>query len=87
MADMAGMDVAHRVEAFVFESLLLGDRARVPEPSESLLESGVIDSTGVLELIEFLEQDFGIHIEDSETVPDNLDSVERIVAFVARKSP
>lgn len=75
-----------RVEEFVFETLLLGDRNRMPGRAESLIESGAADSTGVLELIEFLEQEFNITVEDSETVPDNLDSIERIVAFVARKS-
>ncbi|WP_447942445.1 acyl carrier protein, partial [Microbacterium aurum] len=71
---------------FIFENLVLGDRARMPAPTESLIESGVIDSTGVLELIEFLEDEFGITVEDSETVPENLDTIERVVAFVARKS-
>ncbi|WP_315549299.1 acyl carrier protein [Microbacterium aurum] len=75
-----------RVETFIFENLVLGDRARMPAPTESLIESGVIDSTGVLELIEFLEDEFGITVEDSETVPENLDTIERVVAFVARKS-
>jgi len=74
-----------RVEEFIFEDLLLGDRSRMPERTQSLIESGVIDSTGVLELIEFLQDEFGISIADSETIPDNLDSIERIVEFVARK--
>jgi len=78
-------DIGVRVEGFIFENLLLGDRTRVPGRTDSLIESGVIDSTGVLELIEFLEQDFGIQVDDSETVPENLDTVERIVAYVTRK--
>ncbi|MGP3535742.1 hypothetical protein ACTU3I_13170 [Microbacterium sp. RD1] len=80
-------DIAERVESFIFETLLLGDASRVPARDDSLIESGVIDSTGVLELIEFLEQDFGITVRDDETVPDNLDTVDRITAFVARKRP
>lgn len=74
-----------RVEAFIFENLVLGDQARMPSPADSLIESGVVDSTGVLELIEFLEEEFGITVEDSETVPENLDTIDRIVAFVVRK--
>lgn len=73
------------VEAFIFESLVLGDRQRMPSPTDSLIESGVVDSTGVLELIEFLEEEFGITVEDSETVPENLDTIDRVVAFVLRK--
>jgi len=78
--------IIERVEEFIFENLILGDRARMPARSDSLIETGVIDSTGVLELIEFLEQEFSIGIADTETVPENLDTVERIVAFVGRKS-
>lgn len=78
-------DVKTRVEAFVLETLLLGDSARVPSSTDSLIESGVIDSTGVLELIEFLEQEFEIRVDDTETTPQNLDSIDRILDFVARK--
>lgn len=51
----------------------------------SLLDSGLIDSTGVLELITFLEAEFGITIDDTEVVPENLDSLGRITAFVMGK--
>jgi acyl carrier protein len=52
---------------------------------DSLLEAGIVDSTGVLEVIGFLETRFGIPVEDEDIVPDNLDSIDRIAAFVARK--
>jgi len=77
--------LVQRVEEFVLEDLLLGDRKRMPARTESLIASGAIDSTGVLELIEFLEAEFGIRVEDSETLPENLDSIERVVSFVERK--
>ena len=62
----------------------------VPDPAElandaSLLDQGLIDSTGVLEVIEYLENTFGITIEDSEMLPENLDSIDKIAAFVDRK--
>ncbi|MGH3354176.1 hypothetical protein FB381_3904 [Nocardioides albertanoniae] len=79
-------DVQSSIEQFILESLLLGDDSRMPAAADSLVESGVIDSTGILELIEFLEEEFGIAVEESETVPDNLDGVDRLVAYVARKS-
>lgn len=75
-----------RVVRFIVDSLLLGDADQLPGPSDSLLEAGVIDSTGVLELIEFLEAEFGIHIADTETIPANLDGIDQIVAFVDRKT-
>lgn len=52
---------------------------------ESLLDSGVIDSTGVLEVIGFVETKFGIQVLDEEMLPENLDSISRIAAFVERK--
>ena len=62
----------------------------VPEPkalddATSLLDHGIIDSTGVLEVIMFIERTFGVTVEDSEMLPENLDSIERIAAFVAKK--
>lgn len=77
--------VGEKVEAFIRENLLPGDGQNVPSPGDSLVGVGVIDSTGVLELIEFLEAEFAIRIEDSEAVTENLDSIERITAFVQRK--
>ena len=47
---------------------------------------GIIDSTGILEVIFFLEENFGIKVEDEEMVPENLDSIDNLVAFVARKA-
>ena len=62
----------------------------VPDPKAlgdgtSLLDHGIIDSTGVLEVIMFIESTFGVTVEDSEMLPENLDSIERIAAFVAKK--
>ena len=53
---------------------------------ESLIDKGVLDSTAVLEILEFLEERFDIRIEDDEVIPDNLDSLNRIESFVSRKS-
>ncbi|GAB2456368.1 acyl carrier protein [Xylanimonas ulmi] len=78
-------DVRDRIDKFVLNELVLGDAARMPAPSDSLIETGVIDSTGILELIEFLESEFGVHVDDDETIPENLDGVDRLTAFVTRK--
>ena len=77
--------VQGRIAEFVLDDLLFGDEERMPAGEESLLETGVIDSTGVLELIEFLESEFGVHVEDDETVRENLDGIDLIAAYVARK--
>jgi acyl carrier protein len=53
--------------------------------SDSFLQTGIIDSTGMLELVAFVEQKFGIKLDDSELVPRNLDSLDNLCAFVERK--
>ncbi len=53
---------------------------------ESFMETGIIDSTGVLELLEFIEETFGIQVEDEEVVPANLDSLNKLAAFILRKN-
>lgn len=78
-------DIRDRLEKFILEDLLLADESRMPAPADSLVETGVIDSTGILELIEFLEQEFGVRVADDETVPQNLDGIERLEVFVSRK--
>ena len=52
---------------------------------ESMLEKGIIDSTGVLELVAFIESTFEIKVEDEELIPENLDSIKNIVSFLERK--
>jgi len=78
-------DVQAQVRQFIVTNFLFGDASGVPGDSESLLASGVVDSTGVLELVEFLEGDLGVTVADHETVPANLDSIEKIAGFVVRK--
>ncbi|WP_289018303.1 hypothetical protein [uncultured Ornithinimicrobium sp.] len=77
--------VLAQVRGFVLTNFLFGDESRMPDDSESLLSSGVVDSTGVLELVAFVEEDLGVPVADHETIPANLDSIGRIAAFVGRK--
>ena len=71
---------------FIVENFLFG-KVDVPlANSDSLLEQGIIDSTGVLELVSFLEQKYVFTIQDEELVPENLDSIDRLVQFVRRKA-
>jgi acyl carrier protein len=53
---------------------------------DSFLKKGIIDSTGILEVISYLGDEFGVTVKDEEMIPENLDSVNNLVAFVARKS-
>lgn len=77
--------VTTKLRAFIEESYLFGDSSRMPGDDESLLETGIIDSTGVLELIEFLEEEFGLSVDDSETVPENLGSISGLTRYVSSK--
>lgn len=81
----AKADSRAKLRQFLARTFLLSDQEFPLADAESLRENGVVDSTGVLELITWLETTFGIQIEDAEAVPQNLDSVASLVAFVARK--
>jgi acyl carrier protein len=74
------------VREFIAENFLFRADAELDD-NQSLLERGVIDSTGVLEVIAFLEQTFGISIADDEIVPENLDSIASMTRYLASKLP
>ena len=74
------------VREFIAENFLFRADADLDD-DQSLLDSGVIDSTGVLEVIAFLEQTFGICIADEEIVPENLDSINNMSRYLASKLP
>jgi acyl carrier protein len=72
------------VREFLVENFLFGDSNNLSEDT-SFLETGVIDSTGILELVSFLEQTYNIAVEDEDLIPENLDSLRGIERFLARK--
>jgi acyl carrier protein len=78
------MELRKQVRDFVTTNFYVADPKSL-EDATSLLDHGIIDSTGVLEVIMFIESTFGVTVEDSEMLPENLDSIERITAFVGRK--
>jgi acyl carrier protein len=77
--------VERELRSFLAENFLLGEEFRGLPGSASLIEAGIIDSTGVLELVGFLEETYDIEITDSELVPENLDSIDNVVRFVGAK--
>lgn len=84
MADFAVSDDAGNVRAFIAENFLFRADADITD-DQSLLDSGVMDSTGVLELIAYLETTYGISVADEDIVPENLDSIARITAYLSMK--
>ena len=74
-----------KVRNFILENYLFTDDQSELDSDDSFLEKGIIDSTGIMEVIFFLEDEFAVHVEDDEMVPENLDSVNNITRFIASK--
>jgi len=80
------LDTRNDIKTFILENFMLGRNREELEDSVSLLDMGIIDSTGILELVEFVEKSYGVKIEDNELVPENLDSIDNLVTFIGRKT-
>ncbi|MEO8421879.1 MAG: acyl carrier protein [Hyphomicrobium sp.] len=78
-------DIKHQIRTFIATSFLFREGRQQIADDESLLGAGLIDSTGILELVSYLEAEFGIAVQDDEIVPENLDSVGQIAAYVVMK--
>ena len=77
-------DIKQQVRAYIADNFFFGKDGDLAD-EVSLLSKGVLDSTGVLELVMFLEKTFGISVEDEELMPENLDSLNAIEGYVNRK--
>jgi acyl carrier protein len=77
-------DVKQKIRTFIVENYLFGDDEGL-EDNTSFLDEGIVDSTGILELIGYISDEFDIHVEDDEMVPENLDSLNNVSAYIARK--
>lgn len=73
-----------RVRSFIVENFLLGQDTGFKD-SDSFLEGGIIDSTGVLQLVAYLQETYGITVEDEELIPENMDSLNNLSAYLRRK--
>ncbi|WP_456416304.1 acyl carrier protein [Thiolapillus sp.] len=79
------MSVENKIRTFILENYLFTDDQSELKNDDSFLDQGILDSTGILEIIFFIEDEFKIKIRDEEMTPDNLDSVNKIVAFIHQK--
>ena len=73
------------IERFIVEEIMLGDRRTKLDPDKSLLSSGILDSLALLRLIAFVEEKFGITIDDGEVIPDNFETLKDMSAYLERK--
>ncbi len=80
------MSAKAKIKNYILENYLFTDDQNALKDGDSFLQQGIIDSTGILEVVFFLEEEFGVKVEDEEMVPENLDSVNNLVAFVERKT-
>lgn len=78
-------EIKQTIKTFITENFLFGNDEGLTDDT-SFLEEGIIDSTGVLELVTYLEEEFNITIDDEELIPENLDSINNITAFLQKKA-
>jgi acyl carrier protein len=78
--------IREQIRSFIIENFLMGDASSMPGDTQSFLENGVIDSTGVLEVISFLEEKFEFRVDDKDLVPENIDSVDNLARYIKDKT-
>ena len=83
--ELMTQDLSVKIRNFIIENFLFGDSSNGLKDTDSFLENGIIDSTGVLELVSFLEENFGVEVADEELIPENLDSILNVVSYLQRK--
>jgi acyl carrier protein len=79
------MNVSSDIEQFIVNELAQGRGITTLDPADNLLTKGIVDSHGVMELVGFLQERYGISVDDSDLTPENFENVESIEAFVSRK--
>jgi acyl carrier protein len=82
---MTGMLLEDKVKDFILDNFLFTDEKTAISVDESFMNKGIVDSTGMLEIVNYIEEEFKIRVEDDELIPENLDSINNIVAFVEKK--
>lgn len=80
------MSVESKIRQFILENYLFTNDQSALADDDSFLKKGIIDSTGILEVIQFLSDEFGIAVKDDEMIPENLDSVSNLAKFVTQKT-
>jgi acyl carrier protein len=77
-------ETRNKIRTFIIENFLFGNDEGLKDDS-SFLDEGIIDSTGILELVSFMEETFSISVDDEELIPENLDSIDNVVGYLERK--
>lgn len=80
------MSIEDKIRDYILENFLFTDDQSALSSTDSFLEKGLVDSTGILEIMTFIEDEYGFSVEDDEMIPENLDSVINIVKFIGKKT-
>lgn len=78
------MSLQQDIRGFIVENFLFGEDGGLEDDS-SFIEQGIVDSTGIMQLVSYLQEQYRIAIEDEELIPDNLDSIRKVAAFIEEK--
>ena len=79
-------DYTTQIKAFIIENFLFNAEGSSLGDDESFLDSGIVDSTGILEVVAWIEESFGIRVPDSDLLPENFDTVQRLAAYMRRSA-
>lgn len=83
---MESVEIKTRIKGFILENFLYGESSDAVEDDDSFLEKGIIDSTGILELVAFIEETFSVKVADEDLVPENLDSINKLGYFILSRT-
>jgi acyl carrier protein len=81
------MEIEAQMRKYILENFMYSDDQSRLTSELSLIDNGIVDSTGVLELVGFIEETFGFKVDDADLVPDNFDSLAKMTAYIERKRP
>jgi acyl carrier protein len=79
------MQIETKIKDYIAKNLLFSEEGYTYADDVSFLQEGIIDSLGVMELVEFVQKEFGIKVEQTEVTPENFDSIAKLAAFVKTK--
>jgi acyl carrier protein len=79
------LDIKNNITGYVEKTFLLGLSNKSLQDNDSFLDKGIVDSTGILEIVSYIEEAFDIEVQDEELVPDNFDSINKLTEYISRK--
>lgn len=79
------MEIVKTIERFIVDDLIVGNKDTTIDPNESLINQGIIDSLALLRLISFIEDQFGVKVEDTEMIPENFQTINDMRSFIEMK--